>query len=61
MENLSGFWELSGTCLGNSGTSLGIVWDFQHLIINILTKKMELNLGHVWDKFGIFSGEVKNI
>ena len=54
MENLSGFWELSGTCLG-------IVWNFQQLIINILTKKMELNLGHVWEVLGIFSGEVKNI
>ena len=27
MENFDGDWELSGTSLGNSGTSLGIVWD----------------------------------
>ena len=39
---------------------MGIVWDFQHLIINKLTRKMELNVELVWEVFGVFSGEVKN-
>jgi hypothetical protein len=51
MENINGFGNFLGIVWDKFGTSLGIVWDFQHLIINILTKKMELNLGHVWEVF----------
>jgi hypothetical protein len=58
VENLSGILEILELVLE-------LVWNFQHLIINILTKKMELNVELVWEVLGGcgvgFSGEVKNI
>ncbi len=50
-------WELVGVGSWNWGVFeilglvLELVWNFLQLIINYLIKKMELNLGIVWEVF----------